>query len=106
PEPTAYNSSFGDKWAIADQLDGDPQLNFDPSKGPVLAPWMSWGPYYWANGLIPGTGGLVWTCQDMQDDGFHPSIPAGAEKAANALLRLFKSSETAAPRLLGQQGHG
>jgi hypothetical protein len=102
PEPTAYNSGFGNKWAIADQLDGDPELNFDPSKGPVLAPWMSWGPYYWTNGLIPGTGGLVWTCQDMQDDGFHPSIPAGAEKAANALMNFFKTDDTTAPWFVAQ----
>jgi hypothetical protein len=97
PEPYAYESSFANKWAIQDQLNGNANLNFDPAKGPVLAPWMSWGPYYWANGMIPGSDGLVWTCQDLQDDGVHPSQPIGAEKAANELMNFFKTDDTAAP---------
>jgi hypothetical protein len=88
------------KWAIQDQLAGDPNLNFDPALGPVLAPWMSWGSYYWANGLRPATGGLVWTCQDLKDDGIHPSLPAGSEKAANTLLNFFKTDDTTAPWFL------
>ena len=100
PEPFTFESGFANKWAIQDQLDGDPALNFDPALGAVLAPWMSWGPYYWANGMIPGTGGLVWTCQDLKDDGLHPSIPAGAEKAANQILNFFKTDDTTVPWFL------
>ncbi|MBA3914597.1 MAG: choice-of-anchor D domain-containing protein, partial [Acidobacteriales bacterium] len=74
PEPYAYEDGFAVKMAIQAQLDGDPTLNFDPSKGPVMAPWMSWGPYTWANGLvIPNSNGSVWSCQDIRSDGTHPT---------------------------------
>jgi len=46
-------SGFAVKNAIQDQIGGDPNMNFDPSKGKVKAPWIAWGPYYWANGLNP-----------------------------------------------------
>jgi hypothetical protein len=44
PEPYAFESGFAVKWAIEDQLNGNPALNFDPAQGPVLAPWIAWGP--------------------------------------------------------------
>ncbi len=72
-EPYAYEAGFGTKLAIHDQINGNANLNFDPSKGSVLAPWMAWGPYYWANGLLPRADGLVWSCQDSLFDGTHPS---------------------------------
>jgi hypothetical protein len=69
-------------------------LNFDPSKGPVLAPWMAWGPYYWANGMLPSSDGLVWTCQDLQNDGTHPSDPVGRIKVSIQLLNFLKTDDT------------
>jgi hypothetical protein len=101
PEPYAFEDSFAVKWAIQDQLDGNPKLNFDPSKGPVLAPWMSWGPYTWANGLVvPSSNGSVWSCQDIKDDGTHPNKTTGAEEVANQVLNFFKTDDTTTPWFL------
>ncbi len=97
PEPYAYESGFAVKNAIQDQLNGNANLNFDPSKGSVVAPWMSWGPYFWANGLLARSDGLVWTCQDYKADGTHPSSPLGREKAAQMMLNFFKNDDTTNP---------
>jgi len=95
PEPYAYESAFAVKNMIQDQIGGDPNLNFDPSKGKVKAPWIAWGPYYWANGMIPRSDGLVWTCQDLETDGTHPSNPVGRIKVATQLLNFLKTDDTA-----------
>ncbi len=47
PEPFAFESGFAVQWTIADQINGTGNLNFDPAKGPVVAPYLSWGPYLW-----------------------------------------------------------
>jgi len=100
PEPFAFESGFAVKWAIQDQIDGDPTLNYDPSKGAVMAPWMSWGPYDWANGLRARRDGLIWTCEDVNHDGVHPANPQGREKESNILLNFVKSDVTTAPWFL------
>lgn len=89
PEPFAYQSGFAVKWTIEGQILGDPALNFDPARGEVVAPWLSWGPYLWSDGLRPRSDGLIWECDDFQDDGTHPSAK-GAMKVATALLAFFK----------------
>jgi hypothetical protein len=65
PEPYAYEVGFAVKWAIQDQLNGNANLNYNPALGPVVAPWMSWGTYYWSNGLLGRSDGLVWDCEDF-----------------------------------------
>jgi Putative Ig domain len=99
-EPYAYESGFAVKNAIQDQINGLPALNYNSANGPVKAPWMSWGPYYWANGLIARSDGLVLTCQDAKADGNHPSIPQGKQKDALQILNFFKTDETATPWFL------
>lgn len=94
PEPFAYQSAFAVKWLIEEQLQGSPALNFDPDRGPVMAPWLSWGPYLWADGLTPRSDGLIWECADFQPtDGTHPAAP-GREKVATLLLGFLKSDPT------------
>jgi hypothetical protein len=100
PEPYAYESGFAVQWLIAQQAGGDPLLNCDPAAGPVVAPWLGWGPYLWANGTTPRSDGLVWTCGDVQPDGTHPS-PAGRTKVAALLQQFFSTSPLAAPWYLG-----
>jgi len=102
PEPYAYEDGFAVKWAIQDQLDGDPRLNYNPGLGPVNAPWVAWGPYYWGNGMTPRPEGLVWTCQDVLPDGTHPTTPTGVQKVADEMLNFFLTSETVTPWFLSQ----
>lgn len=97
PEPDAYETAFAVKWAIQDQINGDPNLNYNPAKGPVLAPWLGWGDYYWADGLLPRSDGTYWSCQDLKSDGVHPSITSGQLKIAESLLTFLKSDTTATP---------
>ena len=102
PEPYAYESGFAVKWAIQAQIDGDPTLNYDSTLGTVMAPWMSWGPYDWANGMLPRSDGLTWSCEDVNHDGVHPTNPQGREKEADILLNFFKADVTAVPWFLAQ----
>jgi hypothetical protein len=94
PEPIAYHSGFAVKWLIEAQINGEPQLNYDPARGVVQAPWLAWGPYFWADGLTPRSDGLTWACDEFADDGTHPGDPA-RDKVADMLLDFFKTDETA-----------
>jgi hypothetical protein len=95
PEPYGYENGMAVKNTIEDQISGDPAMNFNPANGAVKAPWLAWGPYYWANGMIPRSDGLVWTCQDLDVDGTHPSNPAGRIKVSTQLLNFLKTDDTA-----------
>ncbi len=96
PEPYAYESGFAVKGLIETQMSGEDSLEFDPAAGAVEAPWLTWGPYLWADGTIPRSDGLIWTCNDFQSDGTHPST-SGRNKVADSLLAFFKRDETAVP---------
>ncbi|MEO7866610.1 MAG: T9SS type A sorting domain-containing protein [Candidatus Eisenbacteria bacterium] len=96
PEPYAYESGFAVRRVIERQLAGDPALNHDPNVGPVRAPWLSWGPYLWADGLTPRSDGLTWTCSEFQTDGTHPATAAQL-KIADSLLVFFQRDVTTAP---------
>ena len=96
PEPEAYHSGFAVKWLIEDQINGDSALNYDPMQGSVVAPWLAWGPYLWADGLTPRSDGLTWLCSDFVDDGTHPSGD-GALKVAGLLQDFFRTADTAVP---------
>lgn len=93
PEPYAYESGFSVKWLIEEQIRGEAALNFDSTKGEVRSPWLSWGPYLWANGTKGGDGALQFEESDFANDGTHPS-PAGQRKVADALLDFFKTDTT------------
>ncbi|MBI3950350.1 MAG: hypothetical protein HY314_07845 [Acidobacteria bacterium] len=100
PEPYAYESGFAVKWLIESQINGASELNYDPARGEVKAPWLAWGPYLWADGLTPRRDdGLIWACDDFGSDGTHPS-DKGRQKIANLLLNFFKTDPTAQPWFL------
>ena len=101
PEPYAYGTGFSVKWLIEDQINGVGNLSYDPLTG--VAPWLSWGPYLWADGLgsdgvaggVPGrSDGLEWQCSDFNSDGIHPATGA-RQKVSDMLLNFFKNDSTA-----------
>ena len=86
PEPGAYESGFGVKWFIEERIN-----NSRPDRS---IPWISWGPYLWANGLTPRNDGLIWERTDFEPDGAHTS-PQGALKVATMLLEFFQKNAAA-----------
>ncbi|MBA3352604.1 MAG: hypothetical protein H0U23_09305 [Blastocatellia bacterium] len=86
PEPIAYESGFAVKWLIEERL------NNPSPESPK--PWLSWGPYLWANGSTPRSDGLVWERSDVEADGAHPSAQ-GALKVAKMLLEFFREDTAA-----------
>ena len=101
PEPYAYESGFSVKWLVEEQIRGLPGLSPDASKGPREAPWLSWGPYLWANGETPNSEGLSFAPEDFVADGTHPSA-RGQRTVAERLLRFFRTDSTAKPWFLGR----
>lgn len=92
PEPYAYYSGWSVKWLIQDQINGDTNLIYTGNN--PKSPWLSWGPYPWADGLVPRSDGLIWVCPgDYQPDGVHPSVQ-GRRKVANMLFQFFTTDQT------------
>jgi hypothetical protein len=85
PEPFAYDSAFAIRWLIGERM-----------RGQVKGPWLGWGPYLWTDGLRGRKDGLVWECEDVEQDGTHPS-KTGVQKVGQLLLQFFKSDPTARP---------
>lgn len=94
PEPVAYETGFAVKWLIEAQINGEPELNFDPAKGEVRAPFLSWGPYLWIDGENARADGYTWLAADLIRDCTHPSR-AGVQKIASMLFEFFQSDTTA-----------
>lgn len=94
PEPYAYESAFAVRWFIEAQITGNDSVNFNSASGPVTSPWLAWGPYLWADGVIPrALDSLQWLCSDfLVADGTHPEAP-GRLKVANLLEQFFKTSD-------------
>ncbi|MCA9712453.1 MAG: hypothetical protein KDK70_41880, partial [Myxococcales bacterium] len=107
PEPYAHQGAFVVKWLIEEQIEGsDPALSLWAG-----APWLSWGPYLWADGLGPDAqaGGapgrtipddaLEYECDDYADDGVHPGMGM-RQKVTDQLVEFFTSDPTATPWFL------
>ncbi|MFC2123196.1 hypothetical protein ACFLU5_00170 [Bacteroidota bacterium] len=87
PEPIAYYSVWSVKWLIEDQINGDQELAYDE------VPWLSWGPYLWANGSEKRKDGFSWEREDfVERDGTHPS-ESGCRKVAQLLYDYFSTDE-------------
>jgi hypothetical protein len=95
PEPVAFETGFAVKWLIEQQINDDSALNFDPAKGDVLAPYLSWGPYLWIDGENVRSDGRVWLAEDMAEDCTHPSA-SGNQKVAEMLYEFFMTDSTSA----------
>ena len=102
-EPVSYEGGFAVRWLIADQIAGDPDLNSDPAEGSVVAPWLLWGPYLWADGTTPRSDGLRWSREDLENDGVHPS-ETGEAKVAALLADFFDHEPTVGSWFRGAMG--
>ncbi|MFI5173055.1 MAG: T9SS type A sorting domain-containing protein [Chitinophagales bacterium] len=96
-EPKGYWGNLAIKELIERQINGDPELIFE---GPGrVAPFISWGPYFWADGNNPRGGDfLVWPCEDYRDDdtggGFHLE-ETGKYKEAKMIMNFFDTDTIA-----------
>jgi hypothetical protein len=120
-EPWSYEYGFGTKWLIQaqiyqaapggmlDQLAGDLcyQAPCPNGEAPV-APWMAWGPYFWANPpTVPArSDGLQWYGGDLTFDGIHGSwcrfynVECGRQKVADMMFKFYTQSPYTTPWLL------
>jgi hypothetical protein len=101
PEPYAHESGFAVKWLIEAQINqmagGPPHAIAGNLDYGSVAPWVGWGPYLWADGLMARSDGLIWECADLsQNDGTHPSA-SGVAKVGLMLLAFMLDSEYASP---------
>ena len=83
PEPAAYDSAYAVRGIVQDRMSNK-----------LKGPWVGWGPYLWTDGMRGRRDGLVWTCDDVADDGTHPSA-SGVQKVVDMLLNFFKTDPTA-----------
>jgi len=91
-EPYSYETGFAVKWLIERQLKGDAELNYDPKKGAVKAPWLSWGPYLWTNGTRARKDGFRFQPSDFREnDRMHHSLQ-GQAKMGHQLLQFWLSA--------------
>src|SRR6188508_848957 len=83
PEPAAYDSGYAVRGVIQDRI-----------VGKLKGPWLGWGPYLWTDGMLGRRDGLVWSCDDVEADGTHPS-KTGVQKVVGLLVTFFKTDPTA-----------
>jgi hypothetical protein len=100
PEPFAYETALSNRWVILGQITTmrtgslwDTRIgnvNYETGK----APWLAWGPYFWADGTLPRSDGLTWQRDDFETDGERVSAK-GADKAARLLFDFLMHEPTA-----------
>ena len=90
PEPQAYDSAFAARWLIRDRM-----------QKKATGPWIGWGPYLWTDGMKGRRDGFTWECEDVDNDGTHPS-KTGTQKVSALLLDFFKGDATTKPWFRGR----
>ena len=101
-EPMNYEQGFGLRMLMELQANSDPRLNCISPQAPIVAPWISWGGYFWCDGVTLRNDGLNCVCpQDVDSLGVHPS-PSYSNTLATMLLNEFTRDPCARPWLTGQ----
>jgi hypothetical protein len=93
-EPWSYETGFAVKWLIEQQINGALELNYDAGKGPVKAPWLSWGPYWWAEGDVKRKDGFCFALDDFREDDRMHHSQQGMKKRGEQLRQFFKTDTT------------
>ena len=94
PEPFAYEYGFATKWFVNAQIAQTRSGTIDPVAGDLsfdVAPWIGWGPYFWASGGNLRQDGLNWVPSDYLRDLTHPAAN-GAAKVAHLMLQFYLNS--------------
>ncbi len=92
PEPFAYYSGWSIKWLIEDEINATKRMINSENH---LQPFLSWGPYLWADGMNKRDDGICWTMDDFATrDRTHPS-ETGTQKVAGMLLQFFTTDRIA-----------
>jgi hypothetical protein len=95
PEPFAYEYGFATKWLIEAQIQQVRTGIVDDTAGRLdyaSAPWIAWGPYFWASGATPRNDGLTWLPQDYSlSDMTHPS-PSAVAKVSGMMVNFYLHS--------------
>lgn len=92
PEPYAYYSGWSIKWLIEDEINTANRLINSEN---ISFPFLSWGPYLWADGMNKRGDGIHWTIDDFATkDRTHPS-ETGTQKVAGMLFQFFTTDRIA-----------
>jgi hypothetical protein len=98
-EPGSYEYAFATKWLIESQIYQIRNGHINAVAGDLsyaAAPWLAWGPYFWASDDTPRSDGLTWAVSDFATDGIHPSA-SGVTKVASMMMMKFYSTSPYSP---------
>jgi len=94
-EPFSYENGFAVKWFVQAQIDqvaSGKIANLDAGDlSYSVAPWIAWGPYFWASGATPRSDGLTWLPSDYLPDMIHPS-QSGVLKSTDLMMNFYFTS--------------
>ncbi len=96
PEPYAYEYGYSVKWLIEAQMEQMKTGKKDAVAGDLsydgAAPWLAWGPYFWANGSQKRSDGFSYSREDFNDQDYtHPSMD-GRKLLGRMMLDYFMAS--------------
>lgn len=94
PEPYAFETGFGTKWAIEAQITQRRTGVIDSVAGDLGGkPILLWGPYLWSYGDRPRNDGLIWPFDHFLPPNFiHPTDEDGVRIVADSLMGFFKTN--------------
>jgi hypothetical protein len=93
-EPFSYDTGYAVKWLIEQQIQESADLNFDSAKGEAKAPWLSWGPYLWANAEEKRQDGFSNVFEDYRSNDHLHHSDQGIKKMGMLLLQFFQKDST------------